>query len=191
MKYSYQSVVTPSKLINPFHASAKPKQYKPIKTYLELSKVTPRHMKNRLLENGVLNEEELSKVTIRDFPLFSFRDQGGYKKKKLNRSCKIKKTIESSPRAKKDNSRFEIPGIRYKEFEPFHLPSVKVKVKLETYRPKPFWVTMKEEIEDSVLSASVQSPSRIEIAEHSREYFTRLERVTEIAKQMKSEFMIL
>ena len=145
-------------------------------------------MKNKIFYDEGLSQGDVSKVNIRDYPLFSFRGRENNKTKKLNKSCKIKRRIEGTPRVVRD--KFEIPEIKYMEFEPFHLPSVKVKVKLETYRPKPLWVTMKDETEDSVLSASVQSPSRIEIAEHSREYVTKLQRVVDIAKKMKSEFMI-
>lgn len=188
MKYSYQSVVTPSKLINPFHASVKLKQYKPIKTYLELTKFTPRRGIIKNIEEELIKAEDLNPVTLSQQPLLTFRNKTKVKRKKLNKSCKIKRPFETSSCTNRIG--FEIPEIKYKEFEPFHLPSVKAKVKVESFKPRAFWVTMKEESEDCFLPSSVHSPSRIEISEHSKEYFTKLQRVSDIVKKMQSEFIV-
>lgn len=188
MKYSYQPVVTPSKLINPFHASVKLKQYKPIKTYLELTKMTPRRGIAKDIEDELLRAEEFNSVTFSHQPLLTCRNKNKVKRKKLNKSCRIKRPYETASCTNRVG--FDIPEIKYKEFEPFHLPSVKAKVKVESFKPRAFWVTMKEESEDCLLPSSMHSPSRIEISEHSKEYYTKLQRVSDIVKKMQSEFIV-
>ena len=189
MKNYCQTTMTPSKLINPFYASVRPKYYKPLKAYLEMTRIRPGR-KQDLIEEVNASDRKIGIVDIPEFNSFSLKNKKKRNLGQTNKSCKIKTSIESPnvQRLKK----FEIPLIEYKSFEPFHLPNVKGKVKVpgESNRMRLFSQRPREETSESLPPAStVRVPKRVEIAQHSKEFFEKLIRVKDIVKNIEHEFL--
>jgi hypothetical protein len=188
MKNFCQTTMTPSKLINPFYASIRPKYYKPLKTYLEMTRIRPGR-KQDLIEEVNASDRKIGIVDIPEFNSFSLKNKKKRNSSQINKSCKIKASIESPnvQRLKK----FEIPLIEYKSFEPFHLPNVKGKLKIreENNRIRLISQRPREETSESLPPATVRVPKRVEIAQHSKEFFEKLIRVKDIVKNIEHEFL--
>lgn len=186
MNSTYASVVTPGKLLRPFPISIKAKQFKPIHTYLEDYKIRKKVFTQNL---PILHENTEPRVPILiNFPVFGMQDQSQSflrkKNSRLNRSCKLRKSFETTRSLVKDP--FKIPELSYRTFEKFHLPSVKVKINLKTFSPKELPVIVKEISKESTPEI-VNLPSRVEISTHSKEYGSKLNRVSEIVKLVELE----
>jgi hypothetical protein len=183
------STITPRKLINPYYASVKPKFYKPIKTYLEITKVKPRREKKIVVEKFFDGEKDLELIDIPEFPSYSFRTPKTRNSSKVNKSCKIKKVIES-PNSQTRNG-FDIPLIQYRNFEPFHLPNVRGRTgfRAQMVKPRLFTQETQEERSEELDSITVKMPKRVEIAHYSKELYDKLIRVKDIVSNIENEFI--
>jgi hypothetical protein len=179
MKERNKPVITPSKLLNPFGLSIKPKYFKATHLYLDQIRISRGKCKLNLPE---LEEKDLRQALFINIPNISSNPSRKSPKAmdfKLNRSFRTQKNIVKDFPA---NNSFEIPELKYKTFAKFHLPNVKPRPAIKTYTQKKIPVKIQEEIIEQTHKVSSPSPSRVQISDYSKEYGSKLYRVTQITK---------
>ena len=193
MKQANTLVVTPGKLLTPIRLDLKPKNFKPIHDYLRNSRINKRAFKQNLPRlDEIYNMSELNPLDLSEINM----NQSGLTQRysKLNKSCKIKKRQKTHEKVEKNEfsenlikRSLDIPHLNYRNYEKLHLPSVKNKVLIKTYSPKPLPVNTKEPVQEEIVNTVINLPLRVEISEHSKEYSEKIHRVHQVMKMIEIE----
>ena len=180
-------MVTPGKLLNPVNYTPPQRQFKPIHAYLEESFLRKRCFKDALPD--LFEKDKGLELDIVDIPGFNTSKISitslTKRKNKAHRSCRIKKSLQQSNSPMKKAQ--EIPQLSYKNYEKFHLPSVKTKLQIKTWSPKQVQAHIKEVIEEAIEEPTVPGPKRVQINDHSKEYSTKLNRVSQVISMIQHE----